>query len=93
MPALQKEHIVDLFVWVDDTIKLAAKPPKTGRPSILSDSELLTILIWDGMNERHKQLQDLYAWIKRDYGDYFPHLPAYQNFVAQVHRNLENLVY
>ncbi len=93
MHALQTEHIVDLFVWVDDSLKLVAQPVKTGRPPILSDSELLTILIWDGVSEAHKTLHDLYSWIKRDYQDCFPRMPAYQNFVAQVHRNLEQLVY
>lgn len=91
MHALQKQHIVDLFVWVDDTLKQLEPPAKTGRPSVLRNSELLTILIWDGLSEGHRTLHQVYGWIRRDYADCFPRLPAYQNFVAQCHRNLENL--
>jgi hypothetical protein len=93
MRDLQKQHIVDLYVWVDDTLKQTEQSQKTGRPPVLRDSELLTILVWDGLTEGHRPFKDLYRWIARDYPDYFPNLPKYQNFVAQVHRNLEQLVY
>lgn len=93
MREIQKQHIVDVYVWVDDTLKAVVPGQKTGRPPVLRDSELLTILIWDGLTEGHRPLKDLYNWIERDYQDYFPKLPKYQNFVAQVHRNLEQLIY
>lgn len=89
MRALQKQHIVDVFVWVDDSLP---KRVKRGQKPALRDSELLTILIWDGLNEPHKTLSSLYAWIARDYADYFPRLPKYQNFVAHCHRLLPVLV-
>lgn len=90
MSALQKHHIVDLFVWIDD---LLPKEVKCGAKPVLSDGELLTILIWDGLNEPHKNLSALYSWIERDYADYFPRLPKYQNFVAHVHRLLPQMVW
>lgn len=90
MQALQKQHIVDVFVWVDDSLP---KQIQIGRPSALSDSELLTILIWDGLTEPHKNLSSLHAWISREYRDYFPKLPKYQNFVAHVHRLLPQMVW
>jgi hypothetical protein len=98
MQALQKYHIIDIFVLVDDTLKLAAQqgfiPVKSaGRPSLLSDSELVTILLWDSLTEGHKTLRAVYSWVKREYLDYFPKLPNYQNFVAQSHRNLDKLIY
>lgn len=86
MRALQKQHIVDVFVWVDDCLPKPA--PHRGRKPTLTDSELLTMLIWDGLTEPHKTLRSVYAWIVRDYGDCFPKLPAYQNFVAHCHRLL-----
>lgn len=91
MRTLQRNNIVDVFVWVDDAV---ASLPQTkitkkgGRPSVLRDSEILTILIWDGLTEPHKTLHSLYAWIAREYRDYFPKLPAYQNFVCHCHRIL-----
>lgn len=90
MNALQKHHIVDLFVWVDDMLPTEIKP---GAKSVLRDSELLTILIWDGLCEPHKNLSAVYTWITREYGDCFPKLPKYQNFVAHVHRLLPKLVW
>ncbi|SRR6266704_89021 len=89
MRALQKQHIVDVFVWVDDSLP---KRVKRGQQPTLRDSELLTILIWDGLNEPHKTLSSLYTWIARDYADCFPKLPRYQNFVAHCHRLLPILV-
>jgi hypothetical protein len=90
MHAIQKQHIVDLFVWVDDSLPKQIQP---GRPSVLTDSELLTILIWDGLCEPHKNLSSVYAWVAREYDDCFPKLPKYQNFVAHVHRLLPQAVW
>lgn len=89
MRALQRNCIVDVFVWVDDQL---SKPVRPGAKPRLSDSELLTILIWDGLTEPHKNLSSIYAWIAREYRDCFPRLPKYQNFVAHVHRLLPLLV-
>lgn len=93
MRELQKQHIVDVFVWVDDSLPKQTHSKVGGRPSALSDSELLTILIWDGLTEPHKNLSAAYSWIQREYPDYFPKLPKYQNFVAHVHRLLPQMVW
>lgn len=93
MNALQKHHIVDLFVWIDDLLLEQPIQPCAGRPSALQDSELLTILIWDGLNEPHKTFMDTYNWIARDYGDCFPKLPSYKNFVMHLHRILPLMVW
>jgi hypothetical protein len=90
MRALQKHHIVDVYTWVDDYLPKEIKP---GVKPVLRDSELLTILIWDGLNEPHKNLSAVYSWIEREYPDYFPRLPKYQNFVAHCHRLLPKLVW
>jgi hypothetical protein len=94
MDALQRHYIVDLFVWVDDAVASAGQTEVTagGRPPALRNSELLTILIWDGLTEPHKTLKATYNWIARDYGDCFQ-LPAYQNFVAHCHRLLPTMVW
>lgn len=68
MNALQKHHIVDLFTWVDDNLPPVVASGLGGRPPALTASDVLTILIWDGINEPHKTLKDVYRWIKRDYG-------------------------
>ena len=88
MRALQKQHIVDVFVWVDDLLPKRLPSPQGGRPPVLSGSELLTILIWDGVTEGHQTLKEVYDWIGRDYQDCFPRLPKYKNFVMQCHQYL-----
>lgn len=90
MQALCRDSIVDVFVWVDDQLPCRRFP---GTRPTLSDSELLTILIWDGLTEPHKTLRSLYCWIAREYADCFPRLPKYQNFVAHCHRLLPTLVW
>lgn len=55
MRALQRQRIVDVFVLVDDYLPKQVKP---GTRSVLTNSELLTILIWDGLTEPHKNLSD-----------------------------------
>lgn len=86
MRALSRNNIVDVFVWVDDAVASYPKHPKPGARSVLTDSELATILIWDGLTEPHKTLRSLHDWMAREYQDYFPRLPRYQNFVAHTHR-------
>lgn len=93
MRELQKQHIVDIFVWVDDSLPKQANNRLGGRPSALTDSELMTILIWDGLCEPHKNLSSVYRWIQREYQDCFPSLPKYQNFVAHCHRLLPRMVW
>lgn len=92
MRALQKHHIVDIYTFVDDLLPSEDRS-RGGRLPVLRDSELLTILIWDGLNEPHKNLSAVYSWIEREYRDYFPKLPKYQNFVAHVHRLLPRMVW
>lgn len=93
MRALQRNNIVDVFVWVDDALASLPKHPKPGVRSVLTDSELATILIWDGLTEPHKTLRSVYDWIVREYSDCSPKLPRYQNFVAHAHRTLPLLAW
>ena len=96
MDALHKDNIVDLFVWVDDQILDIEKTAQTkkamvGRPVSLTTSEIATIIIWNGVTEPHKTIKNIYRWVRREYIDYFPKLPAYQNFVNLLHNNLETV--
>ncbi len=94
MNNLPRDNIIDLFVGVDDLVKqlgcpLSGKGSKRGgRPASLTASEIITILIWNGITESCKTLKGVYRYIAREYSDCFPGLPAYQNFVWLVHANL-----
>jgi hypothetical protein len=92
MRALSRNNIVDVFVWVDDAVASYPKHQKPGTRSVLTDSDVVTILVWDSLTEPHKTLRSVYDWITRDYQDCFPNLPRYQNFVAHCHRILPLLV-
>jgi transposase len=89
MRATPLHHIVNLFVWVCEIVPDEAKP-RGGRPNLLRDSELLTLIIWNAVTEMFSPtLIHLYYWI-RDYhlgqGKTILHLPQYKGFVVQMHR-------
>ena len=75
--------ITDLFVWLDDRVTTSVA---VGRPSLLSDSELLTILVWDTLVLKQKTIRDIYQWVRLYHDREFPHLPAYNNFLKHCHR-------
>ena len=87
MLVLNKKHIINLYVWVDDALP---KPSlaKTGRLSCLANSELITILIGNILTVKQRNLKDIYYWINLEYQSEFPHLPCYENFVKHCHRIL-----
>ena len=73
MKTVSKDNIINLFVFLDDTL---AKEAKIGRRPALCDSEVLTILIWAGLTESPRTLRAVYNWISREYAGYFrlPHI-------------------
>ena len=55
---LQSHHIVDLYCWVDHHIE--KKIYHTGRPALLSEAEVITILIWNTIVLKQKTLKDIH---------------------------------
>lgn len=89
MHNLQLHDITSLFVCIDD---LVGKEEKTvGRNSALTQSEVLTILIWGTLVLRAKNLKTLYNFIHHQYLSYFPNLPNYPNFIKHCHRLIPKL--
>ncbi len=67
--------LVSLYVLVDDWWKLdhASRPPRTGRPALLSDSEVLTLAIlaqWP----RFRSERDFWRFAWAHLRSYFPNL-------------------
>lgn len=91
MRHLQAHHITDVYCMVDDLVFEPLKP-KGGRPPALSQSEVVTILIWNVLTVRQPTLKDLYAWIDRYHRLDFPTLPPYNRFVDHCHRSLPVLL-
>jgi hypothetical protein len=92
MLALTKEHITELFVWLDDSLP-ALKFSAVGRKSKLTDSELVTILVWNTLTVKQKLLKDIYRWMVLEYAHEFPKVPCYENFIKQCHRVLPQLIW
>ncbi len=88
MKTVSSNSIIDLYVWLDDNL---ARKVRTGRPSLLSESELLAILIQSALSENHQCLRSIYDWVGRQYPGWFV-LPNYANFLAGTHRVLPLLI-
>ena len=55
---------------------------RPGPAAKLSDLDVLTILVFDGLVEQHQSLRGIYDYISREYSDCF-RLPTYQNFARR----------
>ena len=77
--------LVSLYVLVDDWWKLdhASRPPKTGRPALLSDPEVLTLAIlaqWP----RFRSERDFWRFASSHLRSYFPSLCSQSQFNRRV---------
>lgn len=93
MLSLQKENIIDLFVVIDDLLPHDSAQQGRGRPLLLSNSELVTILVWNTLYVKQQTLADIYQWVTVDYAGEFPTVPGYKGFVAYCQRIVPVLVY
>jgi len=91
MPFLQKHHITNLYVMVDEM--LPSNYCSFGRPSLLNNSELITILLWNTLVIKQKNLKDIHEWIKMYHQKEFPRVPNYSAFVDHCHRIIPLLFY
>lgn len=91
MRSLQKHHITDLFVIIDDLIPEEQKP-LDGRPLLLTNSELITILIWNCLMVQQKNLKQIHKWIKAYHSKEFHNIQKYSAFVDHCHRIVPLLI-
>lgn len=97
MRTLQKQHIVDLFVWVDDALASASQTPvpvrsKGGRHPKLTTSETVTILLFCSLTAPQKLLKNIWRWALTNHSEDF-RLPAYSKFVEHCHKALPALTW
>lgn len=88
MLPLQYHHIIDLYCFVDDHLPKRLSKGKGGRTPCLSDSELVTLLVWNALVLQQKTLKGLYTSLCLYHTKDFPHPPKYTGFVAHCHRVL-----
>ena len=77
--------IVSLYVQIDDWWKLhrSSKPPKIGRPALLTDSEVITLAIlaqWP----RFRSERDFWRFASSHLCSYFPTLCSQSQFNRRV---------
>lgn len=92
MLSLQPHHITNLYVLVDDLLPHIPKP-SGGRPTLLSDSEIITIVLWNTLTMGQKTLKAVYNWLTLYHHSEFPVIPKYAGFVAHCHRTIPLIVY
>ncbi len=90
--SLHPNHIVDLFCLVDDFIPTKLPNPKGGCPSKLTDSELVTILLWNALAVKQKNIKDLWLWMSFYHRRDFPKMPKYRGFLSHCHRVLPQMI-
>jgi hypothetical protein len=88
---LQTHHILDLYCWIDERVEQRARKA-VGRPALLSDSEIITILVWNTLVVRQKTLKDIHGFMEIYHTEDFPAFPKYSGFVATCHRVLPKSV-
>lgn len=91
MLSLEENRITELYVWVDDSLPKMLPKPGVGRPSLLSDGEILTVLLWNAMVLRQKTLKDIHRTMKVYHHKDFPVFPKYSAFVSHCHKLIPTL--
>lgn len=86
MLSLHPQHITDLFVGIDDLVPQPAANPLGGRPAVLTNSELVTLLVWNALVLHQKTIKDLHTFTSFYLRPEFPRLPQYEGFLAHCHR-------
>jgi hypothetical protein len=81
---LPLDDITSLFVVIDDVLE--TKERKPGRPTALTDSEMMTILIWGTFILKCKNIKVIYDFIEKYHREEFPKFPDYSTFVRHGHR-------
>jgi len=90
MRVLRYHHLTALYVMVDDTIGVSQRL-HGGRPSVLRDSEVITILIFNLLTVQQHTIRQIYDWVTQYHASDFPFVPNYQNFIKHCHRVIPQL--
>lgn len=88
-PVTKGDTLLTLYTTVDDLVQTAPTPTHRGpggRPTILSDAELVTALVYAVGIAGTKTLKAAYNLTANSHGREFPELPAYEGFTQHIHR-------
>ena len=99
MRILHKNNIIDLFVWVDDSLPKELRYSrklgnnncrKVGRPAALSVSETITILLFSNLTAPQKLLKDVWKWAITNHSDDFK-VPCCSKFIEHCHKAIPHM--
>ena len=82
---LSKHHIIDLYCFVDELLTEEKTRKVVGRPRLMSDSEIITAIVWNTVVAKQMTLKDLHAHIVMYHSEDFPHIPKYNAFLNRCH--------
>jgi hypothetical protein len=85
-PLTTAVDLTTLYVLIDDVLPKPNQRATAGRHSLLSDSELITIIIFNAIILHQKTLKEIWKFVKDYHGKDFPKIPEYAGFVAHLHR-------
>ena len=85
MLPLEAHDIVGLQSWVEQNLPHRLYP-RGGRPSVLSDNDLVTILVWNAIALHQKTMKDIWMFTRLHLRSEFPKPPSYSAFVEHCHR-------
>ena len=88
---LHTHHIVDLYCWVDDMLPKQIHC-KTGRPLSVSQTEVITILIWNTITLKQNTFKDIFNAVSLYHQKDFPTLPTYSRFIDHCHAVIPQFV-
>ncbi len=82
----QLNIITELYFWIDQIVPKKLSTSLGGRPTLMSDSEIITLLVFNTVIVKQKTLKDIHTWALTYHLHDFPHLSTYTTFVEQCHR-------
>lgn len=85
---LQSHHIVDLYCWVAEQLP---SHYTTGRPCLMNNTEMVTVLLWCTVTLKQKTFRDIYDTLCLYHHHDFA-VPSYQTFVRRAHAVLPDML-
>jgi hypothetical protein len=90
MHILHKDHIVDIYVWVDDSLPKQLPNPLGGRPAVLTQSEVITLVLFSSFAAPQRTLKGVYRWAQTYHANDIQ-LPSYAKFIRSCHKAMPML--
>src|SRR3954453_2228201 len=82
MHLLRAHHITDLLAMVDNLVPRRLPNARGGRPVVLCQNEVITLLVFSSLTAPQRTLTGIYRWAQVHFYRRF-HLPAYNSWMRK----------